>query len=103
MSRLAQLEKLLAADPSDADVPYMIAQEHGASGRHDEAVAWYDRCLALDAGYLYAYYHKAKSLEAMGEGAAARALLRAGLARARSAGDGKAANELAAYLDELED
>lgn len=103
MSRLAKLEKLLAADPSDADVPYMIAQEYSASGRHDEAVAWYDRCLALDADYLYAYYHKAKSLEAMDEGNAARELLRAGLARARGAADGKAANELAAYLDDLED
>mgnify|MGYP006897402860 CR=1 FL=1 len=35
--RLAQLEKMHAADPADADLPYMIAIEHGNAERFDDA------------------------------------------------------------------
>lgn len=102
MSRLAQLEKLLAADPADADVLYMLAQEHAKAGDHAAALAWYDKCLAVSPAYHYAYFHKAKSLEAMGDIAGAVDVLRAGRSRAAHAGDAKAASELGAYLDELE-
>lgn len=97
-----QLEKLLRAMPEDADVPYMIAQEHAKAGEHAEAIEWYGRCLALDPGYHYAYFHCARSHEAMEDVDAAMAVLREGLARSRAAGDGKAMGEIAGYLDELE-
>jgi len=102
MSRLAQLEKLHAAEPGDADVLYMLAQEHAKERRWNEAVAWYDRCLAADPAYHYAYFHKARALESAERLDEALATLRVGLARARSAGDAKAAGELASYLDQLE-
>lgn len=102
MSRLAQLEKLHASDPADADIAYMIAQELAKERRYDEAVAWYDRCLALDPAYHYAHYHKARALEEAERVDEAVSTLRAGLAAARSAGDAKASNELGAYLDQLE-
>jgi tetratricopeptide (TPR) repeat protein len=101
MSRIEQLNKLWAADETDADVAYMLAQEHDKAGDADAALAWYDRCLSLDAGYHYAYFHKAKTLEAESRLDEARAVLREGLARANAAGDGKASGEIAAYLDEL--
>lgn len=99
---MEQLHKLLAADPTDADVMYMLAQEHARSGDHAGAVAWYDKCLATKPDYHYAYYHKAKSLEAAGDVDGALASLRNGQRLAMRAGDNKAANELTAYLDELE-
>ncbi len=102
MSRLDQLTKLLAADPADADVMYMLAQEHAKSGDHATAVSWYDKCLAASPAYHYAFFHKAKSQEAAGDVAAALATLREGRARAIKAGDAKASSELSAYLDELE-
>ncbi|MBL0927179.1 MAG: tetratricopeptide repeat protein [Phycisphaerales bacterium] len=101
MSRLQQLEKLLSADPSDADVPYMIAHEHLKAGDHGEATRWFDRCLAIDPHYHYAYFHKAKALEAAGDVPAAAAALRLGVERARAARDAKALNELSGYLDEI--
>lgn len=101
MSRLAQLTKLFAADPADADVAYMIAQEHAKASDTRTAVEWYDRCLALNPHYHYAYFHKAKSLETAGDIAAAVGVLTEGLARARAKGDTQATNEIAGYLDML--
>lgn len=101
MGRLEQLTKLLEADPRDAFVLYGIAQEHARAGRHAEAVEWFDRCIDADAAYCYAYYHKAKSLEAAGNPEHAAHTLRTGLAAARRAGDHKAASEMQALLDEL--
>lgn len=102
MSRIAQLEKLYAVDPADADVMYMLAQEHARAGDHGRAVEWYDKCLDADGAYHYAYFHKARSREAAGDKPGAAATLRAGLARARGAGDAKAAGEIEGYLESLE-
>jgi len=103
MSRLAQLEKLHTIDPTDADVLYMLAQEHVKAGNAEEGIKWYDRCLALNPDYLYAYYHKARTQQSMNDLGAAVSTLRTGRARAQQAGDAKALNEIGAYLDELED
>ena len=82
MPSIEQLQKLLAADPSDPFLLYGMAQEHAKQGRHGEALAWYDRCLAADPKYAYAYFHKARSEEAMGNSDGAAATLRAGQAAA---------------------
>jgi len=101
MSRLEQLHKLRQADPDDADVRYMLAQEHAKLGDADAALAAYDECLALDPDYHYAYFHKARVFETEGQTDEAVATLRAGLERAQAAGATKAVNEIAGYLDEL--
>jgi len=92
--RLEQLTKLLAADPDDADVPYMIALEHGKAGDTETAVAWLDKALALDPGYHYAYFQKAKMLSELGEDDDALAAVDAGIARATADGHAKAVGEL---------
>lgn len=101
MDRIAQLEKLLAAEPSDTFVLYSLGQEHAKAGRHEEAVAWYEKCLEADAGEHYAYYHMARSLEAMGEEGRAMDVLTTGLERARADGNQKAAGELAQFRAQL--
>ncbi len=99
--RLAQLMRLLESDPSDAFCLYGIAQEHAKAGRHEEAVGWYDRTLASDPAYCYAYFHKARSLEELDRIDDACAALRAGVDAARTAKDGHALSEIRAYLDQL--
>jgi tetratricopeptide (TPR) repeat protein len=99
--RLAQLEKLALADPGDADVPYMIAQERAKLGDRAGAIAAFDLCLKLDPDYHYAGYHKAKVLMTMERNDEAIAVLREALKRAKAAQDAKASSELAALLDEL--
>lgn len=105
MPSIDQLERLLAADPRDAFVLYGLAQEHAKAGGaegHRRAVEYYDRCLEVDPEYAYAYFHKARSLAAMGRAREAASTVRAGLAAAGRAGDAHAGSELAALLEELE-
>ncbi len=97
MPSLEQLEKLLTLDPNDAFVLYAIAQEHGKFGRHAQAVEFYDRCLAVDADYCYAYYHKAKSLQHLEKESDALKVLEAGMVVAKRVGDGKALSELQGF------
>lgn len=94
MSRLDQLTKLLAADPDDADVPYMIALEHAKADDPETAVVWLDKVLALDPAYHYAYFQKAKMLSEVGEEDDALAVVDEGIARATADGHAKAVGEL---------
>ncbi|XAM00977.1 hypothetical protein OT109_06230 [Phycisphaeraceae bacterium D3-23] len=92
--RLHKLEQMHAGDPADADLPYMIAIEHGNAERFDDAITWLDKTLALDAHYHYAYFQKAKMLSELGDDDDAVAVLDEGIAQAAAANDGKALGEL---------
>lgn len=100
--RIEQLKRMLEAEPDDPFCLYSIAQEYGKRGDHEQAVEWYDRALKADPHYHYAYYHKAKALEATEQLDAARSSLQVGIEHARAKGEQKALNELMAFLDELE-
>jgi tetratricopeptide (TPR) repeat protein len=105
MSRLDKLLRILTAEPGDAFTLYGVAQEYakrGSPGDPERAVEFYDKCLAADPGYCYAYYHKARVQADAGQTEAAVATLRLGIATARKAADGKALGELTALLDSLE-
>jgi tetratricopeptide (TPR) repeat protein len=102
-SRLDKLQRLLQLDPNDAFVLYGIAQEHakgGADGQ-ERAVEYYDRCIAADPNYCYAYYHKAVTLQGLSRRDEARASAAAGLDVAKAANDLKAVSELSSLLNVL--
>jgi len=102
MPSIEQLEKLLALDPADPFILYGLAQEHAKLGQTDAAINFYNRCLAADPAYCYAYFHKAKAQHDANRTADAIATLRAGLLAARQAKDSHAASEIQGFLDELE-
>lgn len=102
MPTIEQLERVLAADPRDPFVLYGLAQEHAKAGNIDKALDFYDRCLESDPKYCYAYFHKARALEAAGRSAEAIDTLRAGVDVSRAAGDTKALGEMSEYLAALE-
>jgi tetratricopeptide (TPR) repeat protein len=104
MPRIDDLTRLLAKEPTDPFLLYSLAQEHAklkTPADLAKAVDFYDRCLAVDPAYCYAYFHKAQTLRSLSRDADAIATLHAGLAAARAARDTKAQNELASLLDEL--
>ncbi len=101
--RLDKLLALLAAEPDDGFVLYGLAQECQKLGRLADAVGYYDRTVVADPKQCYAFFHKAKALEALGRRSDAVATLRQGLAQARAIGDFKAASELEGFLDDMED
>lgn len=102
MPSLEQLERLLAADLHDPFTLYALAQAHGKAERHTKALEFYDRCLAADPGYVYAYYHKARVLLGQDDQAGALAAAKAGLAKARKNAEAHAIGELLALISEIE-
>ena len=100
--RLAQLEKLHAADPNDPFCTYGIALEHAKAGRHADALSWLDKTLVIDPKYCYAYYQKAKVLSDRGDDAAAKDVLKVGMKAATDAGDAHAHSEMLTLLESLE-
>lgn len=103
MPSLESLHRLLERSPGDPFVPYAIAQEHAKQRAFAEAVAWYDRCVAVDGSYCYAYYHKARALLAMGKRDDALRAIEEGQRRAAASGDGHAGAELTALREEIGD
>lgn len=100
-TRLEQLQKLLALEPNDPFLLYSTALEHAKTGDHARAVEFFDRCLAADPAYCYAYFHKAVSLKAADRAGEARDTLTAGIRAAQAAGDAKAIGELSGMLESL--
>jgi tetratricopeptide (TPR) repeat protein len=102
MPSIESLMKMLEKEPGDAFLLYGVAQEYAKLGQTDKAVEYYDRCLAADPHYCYAYFHKARALQDAGREQEAAAVAREGLNVARRVNDNQAASELAGLLDELE-
>lgn len=104
--RLAQLQKLHAADPKDPFCTYGIALEIAKTGDHAAAIAWLDKTIALDDTYCYAYFQKGKMLDGAGKPEEARAVLTAAIAKARSIPNNPeaahAAEEMTGLLESIE-
>ncbi|MFZ4575297.1 MAG: tetratricopeptide repeat protein [Phycisphaerales bacterium] len=101
MPSLEALEKLLRSEPNDPFLLYGVAQEHAKLGAYATAVEFYDRCIAADPNYCYAYYHKAVALEAASDIPAALAAIGQGLTASARAGDHHCAAELKALKNTM--
>ncbi len=101
MPSIAQLEKLLTLEPNDAFLLYGLAQEYAKLGEHAKAVEYFDRTLAADPDYVYAYFHKARSLEASDRIDDTRSCLTAGLEVTKRVSDAKGISEISGYLNGL--
>lgn len=87
MSRLEQIEKLLAADPDDAFLNFSLAMEYQSADRTDDALKQYDRTIQADPAYLAAYMRKSEMLMASHRFDEARPALTQAIEVARKAGD----------------
>ena len=92
--RLEQLLQFHERDPADAFIAYGIAMEYVKAANVDRALEWFDKTLAIDGDYAYAWYQKAKLLSDDGRGAEALAAVEQGIAAAGRANDAHAADEL---------
>lgn len=101
MPSIEQLQRLLDLEPDDAFLIYGIAQEHLKAEQYPEAIEWFDRTLAADPDHCYAYFFKARALDAGGANADALTVCDAGIANAQRVGDTKAYSELSGLKDEL--
>jgi cytochrome c-type biogenesis protein CcmH/NrfG len=101
-TRRQQLEEMLAAEPGDVELRYMLGMEHVSAGDDEGAVRCFEELLRLDPAYPPAYHQAARALVRLDRPAAARALLQRGIPAARQKGDDHAAGEMQGLLESLD-
>jgi tetratricopeptide (TPR) repeat protein len=95
MTRLEQLQSLLADSPQDSFLLFAVAKEFESQGDDERARAHYEQLRQADPDYIGLYYHLGKLLERQKDPAGAIDVYRDGIDRARNAGDLHAMSELA--------
>jgi len=101
MSRLETVKGLVAQDPGNSRVRYMLCMEYMGAEDWAAAVAELRELIARDASYVAAYYQAGRASEQNGDENGARDFYKAGIAAAKQAGDAHALSELQAALDIL--
>jgi len=88
-------------NPGDAFARYGLALECVNENDFGAAEMHFKRLIAAHADYVAAYYQFGRMLAAQNRANEAREILAEGLARAATAGDAHARDEMQAALDEL--
>src|SRR5215467_10821216 len=101
MSRLQQLEQLVAEHPTDAFARYGLAMEYANSGQTEAALQQFAKLLEQHPDYVPGYQMSAQTLMRAGRNDEARQMLNEGIARARRAHNQKAADEMQGMLADL--
>lgn len=99
--RMAQIEALLADDPTDVFLRYGLAMEHVSAG-DDATAADHLVRLADEAGYVPAFLQAGQILARLNRVEQACDVLRRGVDAAQRQGDSHAAGEMAGLLTSLE-
>lgn len=98
--RMAQMEALLADDPTDPFLRYGLAMEYVSAG-HDDRAADHLLRLTADSPYVPAFLQAGQVLNRLGRVMEAAAILRRGIDVARQQGDAHAEGEMAGLLATL--
>ena len=101
MDRMAKLKQMIESEPDDTFLNFSLAMEYQSSGKTDEAIAQYDRTVAIDPHYMAAHLRKGELLMANHRYDEARQALEAGALVAREANDNHMLdniNELISHL-----
>jgi Flp pilus assembly protein TadD len=101
-SRLQQIQEMLAEDPNDAMLRYMLAMEHASQGNDSQAVSCFRELLAAAPDYVPAYMQAGRALVRMGRDDEARAVFQRGIAAAEQKQEFHARDEMQGMLAELE-
>jgi thioredoxin-like negative regulator of GroEL len=99
-ARMAQIEALLADDPSDPFLRYGLAMEYVSAG-DDATAADHLMRLTADSTYVPAFLQAGQVLNRLNRVAEAAEVLRRGTNVARQQGDSHAEGEMAALLATL--
>jgi tetratricopeptide (TPR) repeat protein len=100
-ARLAALNEILKANPTDAFARYALGLEYSGAGDTDAALSEFQQLLAAHPDYTNGYFMAAQTLARADRNDEARALLQKGIDSARRTGNQHAESEMEAMLDEL--
>ena len=102
MSRLEQIEKMLASTPDDVFLNFALAMEQVKAGEHEQAIARFGRVTELDPNYVPAYTQLSNTFIALGRKDDAKAVLARGVEAATRTGDKHAVSKMGDALRLLE-
>jgi Flp pilus assembly protein TadD len=102
-SRLEQIRAMLAEEPGDPELRYMLAMEHVSQGDDEGAVRCFEELIGLAPNYPPAYHQAGRVLQRLNRVAEARQLLQRGIPVAQNLGNDHAAGEMMELLQTLEE
>ena len=101
MSRLAQLQQMLAEEPHDAFLHYALGMEYVKLGDTGPALAQFAAMNHQFPDHVAAWHQRGRLLSEQGESDFARDVLQQGIAVAVRVGDTHAAGEMQGLIDML--
>src|SRR5579884_829988 len=96
--RLTQIRAMLADEPNDPELHYMLAMEHVSQGDDAGAVRCFEELIRLAPNYPPAYHQAGRALQRLNRLAEARQLLERGIPVAQAQGNAHAAGEMLELL-----
>ena len=99
--RIETLQGLVAQDPGNSRLRYMLAMETANSGDLEGAVKIYQEIIERDADYSAAYFHGGQTLERLGRIEDAKTFYRQGIEATTRNGDGHTRSELEGALAQI--
>jgi hypothetical protein len=101
-SRREQIESMLASEPDDPELRYMLAMEHVSGGEDAAAANCFADLVRRCPDYAPGYHQGARVLQRLDRIREARELLRRGIPVALAQQDNHTAGEMQQFLDMLE-
>jgi cytochrome c-type biogenesis protein CcmH/NrfG len=101
-TRRQQIEEMLADEPNDVELRYMLAMEHASEGNDEAAVRVFYELMAQASDYPPAYHMAGRTLQRLNRLEEAREVLGRGIRTALAKGDQHAAGEMQGLLEMLE-
>ncbi len=102
MSRMEKIEAMLANEPGDPELHYMLAMEFISQSDDAAAVRQFEKLFAVAPDYPPAYHMAGRALQRLDRIDEARAVLQKGIPVALAKKDTHAAGEMQELLDTLE-
>jgi predicted Zn-dependent protease len=99
MSRIAELEAMLEAQPDDPFLIYALAREYEAQQGTMQALLMYEHLVTNYPDYVATYYHYAKLLYGAGNKVEAERLLQSGIESGERNKDFHATSEMKGLLN----
>jgi len=102
MTRKERLEAMVAEDPNDIELRYMLAMEYVSVGDDAGAISRFQELIDKAPNYPPAYHQAARALARLNRLAEARSWLARGIPVALAQGEQHAAGEMQGLLESLE-
>ena len=102
IDRITKLKSFLEDDPDTDFTHYALAQANGKIEKFDEAIDYYERCIAVKAEYSAAYFHLGRTYTRVGRTDDARRILTEGVGVAGKQGDILTRDEMQDELNALD-